>query len=120
MNEPVLEAIRRRRVVRAMTFQPVEREQVEVVLQAARYAPNAGNRHLQRFVAIQEPSTLRVLRMVCPGMLQRPPAALAICVDRERAERLCFPPGNPGSYIDVGTAATMLLAAQALAWDRGR
>ena len=120
MNEAVLEAIRRRRVVRSMSSQPVERAQVEVVLEAARYAPNAGNRHLQRFVAIQEPSTLRVLRMVCPGMLQRPPAAIVVCVDRARAERLGFPPGSPGLYVDVGTAAaTMLLAAYALGLGSG-
>jgi len=42
------------------------------VLDAARWAPNAGNRRLQRFVAVQDPLTLRLLRMVSPGMFQRP------------------------------------------------
>src|SRR3712207_8018627 len=47
----VLEAIRSRRVVRAMTTEPVGREALETILDAARWAPTAGNRHLQRFVA---------------------------------------------------------------------
>jgi nitroreductase len=47
VNEPVLETIRRRRVVRSMTPEPVARTQLERVLEAARFAPNAGNRRLR-------------------------------------------------------------------------
>jgi len=112
---PVLAAIRSRRVARALTGEPVERAALEEILRAARFAPNAGNRHLQHFVIVQDPAMLRVLRMVSPGMLQRPPAVIAICVDWERAEAFGLPPANRGAWIDVGTAAqTMLLAAHAL------
>jgi nitroreductase len=120
MNEAVLEAIRRRRVVRSMTGAPVDRADLERVLEAARFAPNAGNRRLQRFVAVQDASTLRVLRMVSPGMLQRPSAAIVVCVDCARAEQLGFAPGSRGLYVDVGTAAaTMLLAASAVGLGAG-
>src|SRR4051794_845531 len=81
----VLEAIRSRRVVRAMTAEPVEREALEILLDAARWAPTAGNRHLQRFVATDDLATLRMLRAVSPGMLQRPTAAITICTDRALA-----------------------------------
>ena len=81
----VLAAIRGRRVVRALTDEPVEPAQMEAVLDAARWAPTAGNRHLQRFVATVDPRVLRVLRMVSPGMIQRPTAAAVVCVDRARA-----------------------------------
>lgn len=74
-GEAVLAAIRSRRVVRALTDEPVAREDLETVLDAGRWAPTAGNRHLQRFVATDDPTTLRVMRMVSPGMIQRPPAA---------------------------------------------
>jgi nitroreductase len=115
MTNAVLDAIRSRRVTRAMTEQPVTRADVEAILDAARWAPTAGNRHLQRFVATTHPGTLRVLRMVSPGMIQRPTAAVVICTDRALASRYGFPPDASGLLVDVGTAtATMLLAAYAL------
>ena len=120
MTDPVLDAIRGRRVTRSMTGEPVAREQVEAILDAARWAPTAGNRHLQRFVATTHPGTLRVLRMVSPGMIPRPAAAIAICVDRGLVADYRFPPDAPGPWIDVGTAtATILLAAQAVGLGAG-
>jgi nitroreductase len=116
----VLEAIRSRRVVRAMTAEPVGREALETLLDAARWAPTAGNRHLQRFVATDDLATLRVLRAVSPGMLQRPTAAITICTDRAAAAGYGFPPGAPGLFVDVGTAmATLLLAAHAIGVGAG-
>ncbi|GLZ45863.1 hypothetical protein Acsp06_20480 [Actinomycetospora sp. NBRC 106375] len=120
MTDPVLAAIRRRRVTRAMSDEPVAREQVETILDAARWAPTAGNRHLQRFVATTDPGTLRVLRMVSPGMIAKPTAAIAICIDHGLVEAYGFPPENKGPWIDVGTAtATILLAAQAVGVGAG-
>jgi nitroreductase len=115
MTDPVLAAIHRRRVVREMTTEPVARECLEQILDAARWAPTAGNRHLQRFVATTDPGVLRVLRMVSPGMIARPAAAVTICVDTGLASRYGFRRDAPGLLVDVGTAmATMLLAAHAL------
>ena len=42
MTNPVLEAIRTRRMVRALTDAPVPREQVELILKAVRWAPSAA------------------------------------------------------------------------------
>ncbi|UWP87072.1 nitroreductase family protein [Dactylosporangium fulvum] len=120
MNRDALEVIRTRRVVRAMTDEPVPRDQVERILDAAAHAPSAGNRRLQRFVAVDDAATLRVLRMVSPGMLQRPAAAVVICVDVARAAGYGFRETSSGLSIDVGTAAqTMLLAAHALGLGSG-
>jgi nitroreductase len=119
-GDPVLAAIRSRRVVRAMTSDPIPRAQLEAVLDAARWAPSAGNRHLQQFAVTDDPATLRVLRMVAPGMLQRPAAAVVVCTDRERAAAYGFPPDAPGLLVDVGTAAaTILLAAHAVGIGAG-
>jgi nitroreductase len=116
----VLQAIRSRRVVRAMTSEPVDRAAVETVLDAARWAPTAGNRHLQRFVVTDDAAVLRVLRAVSPGMLQRPAAAITICTDRELAAAYGFPPDAPGLFVDVGTAlATILLASHAIGIGAG-
>jgi nitroreductase len=112
---PVLEAIRSRRVVRAVTDEPLDRASVETVLDAARWASTAGNRHLQRFVVTDDAGTLQALRMVSPGMEQRPTTVIAICVDWGAVAAYGFPPHVTGPYLDVGTAmATMLLAAHAI------
>ena len=120
MSDDALELIRTRRVVRAMTSEPVPREQLEQILEAATHAPNAGNRRLQRFIVVDAASTLRVLRMVSPGMLQHPAAAIVICNDVCKAAEYGFAPNSRGLYVDVGTAGqTMLLAAHALRLGSG-
>ncbi|MFC7657260.1 nitroreductase family protein [Pseudonocardia benzenivorans] len=119
-RNPVLAAIRSRRVVRAMTGEPLARATLEAILDAVRWAPTAGNRHLQRFVASDDPGTLRALRMVSPGMLQRPAAVVAVCVDRDLAADYGFAPDARSLSVDVGTAtATLLLAAHALGVGSG-
>ncbi|MGW7824423.1 nitroreductase family protein [Streptomyces puniciscabiei] len=116
----VIDAIRTRRVVRAMTTEPVDPLQVKAVLDSARYAPHAGNRRLHCYVAVTRPPLLRAVRMVSPGMLQRPTAAIVVCVDWARVKSYGFSAANPGPYIDVGTAAaTMLLAAHSIGLGAG-
>jgi len=71
-------------------------------------------------VAIQDPVTLRLLRMVSPGMFQRPRAVIAICIDGQRARSFGMSPTARGLYVDVGTAAqTMLLAAHSIGLGAG-
>ena len=120
MMNPVLEAIRTRRMARALTGEPIARSELEEVLKAARSAPSAGNRRLHRFIAIQVPLTLRLLRMVSPGMFQRPTAVVVICIDQAKAESFGMRPNAKGLFVDVGTAAqTMLLAAHSLGLGAG-
>jgi nitroreductase len=120
MMNPVLEAIRTRRMARALTGEPIAHSELEEILEAARWAPSAGNRRLHRFIAIQDPMTLKLLRMVSPGMFQRPVAIIVVCVDRAKAESFGMRPNAKGLYIDVGTAAqTMLLAAHSLGLGAG-
>jgi nitroreductase len=120
VNNPVLDAIRSRRVARAMTEEGVDRPLLEAVLEAARWAPNAGNRRLHRLVAVQNLLTLRLLRMVAPGMFQRPAAVVVICIDRARVASFGMPTAGKGPYIDVGTIGqTMLLAAHSLGLASG-
>ena len=120
MTNPVLDAIRTRRIARALTGQPIERAELEAVLKAARWAPSAGNRRLHRFVAVDDPATLRVLRAVTPGMFQRPVAVIVICIDGAAAATFGMRPTAKTLYVDVGTTAqTMLLAAHSLGLGSG-
>ncbi|MEU2630001.1 nitroreductase family protein [Kitasatospora sp. NPDC007106] len=119
-GDAVLRAIRTRRVVRALADAPVEPGQLRAVLDSARYAPHAGNRRLHRYVVVTRPGMLRAIRMVSPGMLQRPAAAIVVCVDWAGVRAYGFPESNPGPYVDVGTAAaTMLMAAHGLGLGAG-
>lgn len=120
VNEAVLDAIRTRRVARAMTDAPVDRDLLEAVLDSARYAPHAGNRRLHRYVVVTRTDLLRAVRMMSPGMLQRPTAAIIVCVDWKKVRSYGFPSTNTGPFVDVGTAAaTMLLAAHAVGLAAG-
>ena len=120
MTNPVLDAIRTRRMARALTGEPITRAKMEEMLKAVRWAPSAGNRRLHRFIAIQEPVTLKLLRMVSPGMFQRPVAIVVICIDRAKAASFGMRPNAKGLYVDVGTAAqTILLAAHSLGLGAG-
>lgn len=120
MSQPVLDAIRTRRVVRTMTDEPIEQEQLECVLEAARWAASGGNRRPHRFVAVRDPLTLRVIRMVSPGMFQHPAAVILICIDWDQVAFHKMSPDDKTLYIDVGTAAqNMMLAAHAIGLGSG-
>jgi nitroreductase len=115
MSHPMLELIKSRRVVRGLTDQPIEHEQLEQILDAGRWAPSGGNRRPYRFVVIQDPTTLRLIRMVSPGMFQRPTALIVVCVDWQTVKLNRMPTDYRTIYLDIGTAAeNMLLAAHAL------
>jgi nitroreductase len=114
-RNPVYDAIRTRRVTRNMTTQPIDAADLESVVNAARYAPNAGNRRLQPIITVTDQATIRLMRKIAPGMVPLPQAILVICIDRDRATDFGFRPEAVGLYIDVGTtAATLLLAAHSV------
>lgn len=116
----LLETIRTRRVVRDFAEETVTREDLLQVLEAARWAPSGGNRRLHRFIAIQDPITIKLIRAVSPGIHGHPTALVIVCIDWAKVARLGCKPHHPGVYIDVGTAAeNMLLAAHNLGLGAG-
>lgn len=52
----ILDAIQKRRSVRAYTARPVEEDQLRAVLEAARLAPSARNLQEWRFVVVRDPA----------------------------------------------------------------
>ena len=120
MSNPILEAIKTRRVIREMTDQPVEIAKLESIMESARWSPTGGNLKLNRFVVVQKPHTLRLLRMVSPGMFQRCPVVIVICVDWEVVRLRELPHHSRPIAMDVGAAAqTMMLAAHSLGLASG-
>ena len=116
----MLELIKTRRVIRSMTDKPVKRAHLEKVLEAGRWAPCGGNHRLLRFVAIQNPVTLRLMRKVSPGMSQRPAAAIVLCIDWDQVKYHKIPAHDRAISIDVGTAMeNMMLAAHSIKLGSG-
>jgi len=116
----VLHAIRSRRVVRHFTAEPVTRDDVQQLLEAARWAPAGGNRRVHRYVAILDPLTIHLVRAVSPGISGRPTGLIVVCIDWERVSQLGGNRRQPSLYIDIGTATeNMLLAAHALGLGAG-
>lgn len=120
MSEQILNNIKTRRVVREMTDKPVERQQIETILEATRWAPSGGNLRPHRFVVVQNPETRRLIRIVSPGMFQKAPVLVLICINWAVVEERDLPATNRSLYIDVGTSAqTMMLATHAIGLASG-
>ncbi len=115
MSKHTLEVIKSRRVIRNMTDQPVEREKLEKILEAGRWAPVGGNQRVHRFVAVQDPALLRLLHLVSPGMSQKPQAIILICIDWDAVEAENFAETEMTPYVDIGSQMqTMMLAAHSM------
>ena len=106
----LMDIIKKRRSVRRFTTQPVEKEKLDLLLEAARWAPSAGNSQPWQFVVITRARTIRTLRMLMPGVMgniKEGPVLLGICLDTRRK-------GEWSSY-DLGCALqNILLCAHAL------
>lgn len=117
----ILKNIKTRRVIRNLTDQPVEREKLEKILEAGRWAPAGGNQRTIRFIAVHNSEILRMLRVVSPGMLQVPQALILICHDTNVQNDYAGPnQDHAHDFIDIGTTMqNMMLAAHALGLGSG-
>jgi len=111
----VLEAIYSRRSVRKFTAEPIPDALLSMVIEAALQAPSGGNVQPWAFLIIREPSRLRQLRALAPGIIGKPTAVVAICLDRMRATTLGGSLDEMMAGVDIGLAAqNLLLSAHAL------
>jgi nitroreductase len=111
----VFEAMRRRRMHRLFTEQPVDRALLERLVYAAGRA-QAVRAEIRHLVVVDDPRLVRTLRQACPGLIANAPALIAVCSDLEREEALVGPRGvEVVARLDAGAAAGYVaLAAIAL------
>jgi nitroreductase len=112
----VFEAMRRRRMHRRFTDEPVSEEVLARLVESAALAPMGGNELVRRLIVVSDPRLVKTVRDVTPSMLANPVAILVICTDLQRAE---ISMGRQGreilSLLDAGAAAeNVALAAPAL------
>ena len=77
----LLKAIKERRSVRKFERRPVSPEVLRRLVETACWAPTGGNRQTWRFVIVTDERRLAKLRMVSPGLIGEPPAAIVVCED---------------------------------------
>jgi nitroreductase len=114
----VFEAIKERRSVRAYTDEKVSDEDVERLIEAARWAPSAGNIQPWAFVVVKDAETKRMLSSATLNqtLIQEAPVAIVVCADATRSSRVYGSRGEKLYSIQDTAAATenILLAAQEL------
>jgi nitroreductase len=76
----VFEAIRNRRSIRRFTDQPLPKDALDKLLEAARWAPCGGNLQRWRFVVVTSPSTKELIKKFAPGIFDMPAAFIVVCV----------------------------------------
>ncbi len=113
--DTVFDVIKSRRVSRTFTGEPVDDELLAKLVNAARWASSAGNRHVHKFFITRDPAKIRLVRSFSPGLLSEPPALIFVLTDHEVAARERLQEGDDANAVDVGTAAqNMMTMAQAL------
>ncbi|MGC8849457.1 MAG: nitroreductase family protein [Candidatus Bathyarchaeia archaeon] len=112
----LFQVLETRRSIRKFKPDPIPGGLVEKLLDAGRCAPTAGNIQPWRFIVVDDPSTLEMIRKVSPGYFGGAPLAVIVCSDRRRSQELGGAVArNYLSIVDCAMAAGyILLAAQAL------
>lgn len=102
----VLEAIRTRRSIRSFKDEKISEEDAGKILEAARWAPSAGNKQPWTFIYVKDPQVLRMIKNCSPGFYADATAAIVIGIDKKDEKR---------GILDACFAAqNILLAAHAL------
>lgn len=111
MDNPVLDAIKKRRTAFRFESTEVEQDKIESILEAGRWAPSWLNKQPWNFIVIKNPKTKEELAKVAPTAfiqgLKEAPVCLAITVDTDE---------DSYHFVEAGAIATqnMALAAHSL------
>lgn len=99
----VFEAIKARRSIRQFTDEPIGKDALEKLLDAARWAPTASNQQRWRFVVVTSRPVKELIRKFAPGIFIMPAAFIVICAEKE-------PGANP--WAEATYLADCAIAAQ--------
>jgi nitroreductase len=99
----VLEAIKGRRSIRQFADEPIGKDVLEKLLDAARWAPTASNQQRWRFVVVTSPPVKELIKKFSPGIFAIPSAFIVVCIEKA--------PGA-GAGAEVTYLADCAIAAQ--------
>lgn len=80
----VFDSIKQRRSVRLYTKQAIEEDRLKKLVEAAIWAPSAGNIYPWNLAVVQREKDIKLIKAVSPGMYGEPTALLVLCADREK------------------------------------
>jgi len=114
----LFDTIKKRRSVRAFTDEGVSDEEVQRLIDAARWAPSAGNIQPWEFVVVRSPEVKRMLAAAALNQtfIEEAPVVIVVCADQTRSGRGYGSRGVNLYCIQDTAAATqnLLLAATAM------
>jgi nitroreductase len=104
----ILPEILARRSIRAFTAEPLEKEQVERIIEAGRLAPSAKNRQEWRFLVIQKKETRQKMMEAAFSQeyVGQAPAIVAVCTTNIDYR---MPNGQASYPIDLAFAASQMV-----------
>lgn len=83
----ILKVIQGRRSIRAYRSDLVNVDKLrDLVLQAAIWAPSAGNAQILRYIVVTDHSMLHKIGLVSPGLSGNPTALIVVCQDSDEAQ----------------------------------
>jgi nitroreductase len=111
----VFAAMRKRRMHRQFTDEPVDRATLDRLIYAATRAAVARP-DLRHVLTVTDPRLIRTVQQACPGFIADPPAIIVVCTDVAKSHQLLGDNGPDDiGRLDSGAAAAFLtLAAPAL------
>jgi nitroreductase len=79
----IFTALHTRRSIRSYTEQPVSKEELRIILDAAMIAPSAGNAQPWHFIIVDEPGILRQVPALnqYAAMAPKAPVSIAVCAN---------------------------------------
>jgi nitroreductase len=101
----VLDIIKQRRSVRLYTEQAIEEDKLKKLVEAAIWAPSAGNIHAWNLVVVQRKKDIELIKAVSPGILSNSTALMVLCADREKAYNKGGEEWEVLSKMDIAIAA---------------
>ncbi|MEM2111287.1 MAG: nitroreductase family protein [Candidatus Bathyarchaeia archaeon] len=102
--EDLLTLMKKRRSIRKFTPQEIPMKEIDELLEAARWAPSAGNSQPWQFIVVTDREVVESIKMISPGLFGEPPALIVICLNEERVKT-----SGGLHYIDLGAALQNLL-----------
>jgi len=114
----ILQTIAKRRSIRAFKSDPVPREALVQILEAARAAPSAGNLQAREIIVVRDRTVKKALAEAALGQefIEEAPIDMVFCINPRRSEQRYGERGR-SLYCIMDTAASVenaLLAAHAL------
>ncbi|MDH5695375.1 MAG: nitroreductase family protein [Dehalococcoidia bacterium] len=81
----VFDIIKNRRSLRFYTDEAIDEDKLRKLVEAAIWAPSAGNIHAWNIVILQRKGDIELVKAVSPGMLGNSTALMILCADKRKA-----------------------------------